>query len=101
MRDDYLADEIGRLMLARYDDSGSVVGLPMRQVGRRRECEVVAEASGLLLAEGARFNETISKLARTTYVPKGIYRFKSHEEANRHELDCLALGMGQLVSERR
>jgi len=29
-------------------------------------------ASGVLLAEGARFNEAISRLSQTTFVPKGI-----------------------------
>jgi hypothetical protein len=66
----------------------------MRQVGTRREPEVVEHASGRLLAEGARFNETVSRLAPTTFVPKGVYRFRSHDEANRHRLDCLVRGMG-------
>ena len=72
----------------------------MRQVGLRREPVLVERASGLLLAEGARFNEAISRLAPTTFVPKGVYRFKSHDEANRHELDCLARGMGLLAAKR-
>mgnify|MGYP003433280512 CR=1 FL=1 len=58
----------------------------MRRVGSRCEPVVVKQASGLLLAEGARFNEAVSRLAPTTFVLKGVYRFKSHEEANRHEL---------------
>ena len=72
----------------------------MRQVGSRREPVVVEQASGLLLSEGARFNETLSRLARTTFVPKGVYRFRSHDEANRHELDCVARGMGLLAAKR-
>ncbi len=72
----------------------------MRQVGVRREPEIVAQASGLLLAQGARFNETLSRLAPSTFVAKGVYRFRSHEEANRHEQDCLARGMGLLAVER-
>lgn len=72
----------------------------MRQVGVRREPEIVAQASGLLLEKGARFNETLSRLAPSTFVPKGVYRFRSHEEANRHEQDCLARGMGLLAVER-
>jgi hypothetical protein len=61
---------------------------------------VVQEASGVLLAEGARFNELISWLAPKTLIPKGLYRFRNHEEANRHEQDCLALGMGKLAARR-
>lgn len=72
----------------------------MRQVGVRREPQIVAQASGLLLEQGARFNETLSRLAPSTFVPKGVYRFRSHEEANRHEQDCLARGMGLLAAER-
>ena len=73
----------------------------MKRVGARREAAVVQQASGRLLAEGARFNEALAGLAPTTFVPKGVYRFKSHEEANRHELDCLARGMGLLALKRR
>jgi hypothetical protein len=72
----------------------------MRTVGSRREQPLEAQASGALLAEGARFNESIARLARSTFVAKGVYRFKSHEEANRHELDCLAQGMAGLAAER-
>lgn len=72
----------------------------MRQVGTRRERPLVARATGLLLAEGAGFNETVSGLSRSTFVPKGVYRYRSHEEANQHELDCLVRGMARLAAER-
>jgi hypothetical protein len=58
-------------------------------------------ASGELLAEGARLNETVANLAKTTFIPKGVYRFRSHEEANLHEAEQLAQGMGKLASSRR
>jgi hypothetical protein len=73
----------------------------MRQVGARREPELAERASGLLLAEGARFNEALSRLAPTTFVPKGVYRFRSHDDANRQQLDWLVRGMGRLAQERR
>jgi hypothetical protein len=73
----------------------------MRQVGSRREPEMVGRASGLLLAEGARFNEAVSRLAPTTFMPKGVYRFRSHDDANRQQLDCLVRGMGLLALKRR
>jgi hypothetical protein len=72
----------------------------MKIVGSRREQPVSSHASGVLLAEGARFNESIASLARSTFVSKGVYRFKSHEAANQHEQDCLIRGMGQLAAER-
>jgi hypothetical protein len=73
----------------------------VRRVGKRREAEMVEKASGLLLAEGARFNEAMAHLAPTMSVPKGVYRFKSHEEANRHEFDCLVRGMVGVALNRR
>lgn len=73
----------------------------MRQVGTRLDAEVVEQASGRLLAEGARLSESLSRLAPTTFVPKGIYRFGSHDEANRHWVECLAHGMGLLALKRR
>lgn len=58
------------------------------------------KASGRLLAEGARFNEAISRLSQSTFMPKGVYRFNSHADANRHEQDCLMCGMGRRAAER-
>ena len=73
----------------------------MRQVGSSRERPMTMQASGVLLAEGARFSESIAHLAPTMFVPKGVYRFHSHDEANRHAQDCLVRGMGLLAAERR
>jgi len=72
----------------------------MRQVGSRREREVAHDASASLLIEGARFNEAVSRLSQSTFVPKGIYRFRSHEAANQHAEDCLVRGMGLLAAMR-
>jgi hypothetical protein len=72
----------------------------MRQVGSRRELGVALAASGSLLREGARFNEAISQLSRSTFMPKGIFRFHSHEAANQHAEDCLVRGMGLLAATR-
>lgn len=72
----------------------------MRQVGSRLAQPVVLLASGQLLAEGARFSESVAQLTRSTFIPKGLYRFKSHNDANRHAQDCLVLGMGLLAAKR-
>ena len=72
----------------------------MRQVGSRREQGLALNASGSLLTEGARFNEAVSRLSQSTFVPKGIYRFRSHEAANKHAEDCLVRGMGLLAAMR-
>jgi hypothetical protein len=72
----------------------------MKTVGNRVEPDVTALATGDALAQGARFNEALAHLAKTTFVPKGIYRYQSHEAANRHEQDCLVQGMAQVAAER-
>ena len=69
--------------------------------GSRVDPPVVARASGLLLAEGALLSESLSRLAPPASVPKGVYRFKSHDEANRHHQDCLVRAMGLLAARRR
>jgi hypothetical protein len=72
----------------------------MRQVGSRRKRGLALNADGDVLTGGARFNEAISRLWQTTFMPKGIYRFCSHEAANRHAEDCLVQGMGRLAARR-
>lgn len=72
----------------------------MKTVGLRREPELLEHASGAALAAGARFGESIAALAKSTFIPKGVYRFKSHEAMNKHREDCLARGMGLLAAER-
>ena len=75
----------------------------MRNVGHRQERPISFSASAVLLAEGARFNDDIHRLptGNATFIPKGIFRFKTHEDANRHQLDCLVEGMTQAALARR
>ena len=74
----------------------------MRTIGCRKERPVSIVASGVLLAEGARFNDEIHRLptGNTTFIPKGVYRFMTHAEANQHQVDCLAKGMAKIAQER-
>jgi hypothetical protein len=74
----------------------------MRTVGRRKEQQITFSASAILLAEGARFNDEIHRLptGKRTFIPKGIFRFKTHEEANCHDLTCMVEGMAEIVLER-
>ncbi|MDR3300791.1 MAG: hypothetical protein LBU43_12570 [Candidatus Accumulibacter sp.] len=74
----------------------------MKIAGLRKERPVGTPASGELLLEGARFNDEIHRLptGHMTFIPKGIYRFKTHQEANRRQLDCLAKGMAKIALER-
>ncbi len=72
----------------------------MKQVGFRREAPVSVHASAEHLLQGARFNEALAWLSRSNFMPKGVYRYKSHEEANRHQMDCLVRGMARRAAER-
>jgi hypothetical protein len=74
----------------------------MRTIGRRKERPIGFLASGALLAEGARFNDEIHRLptGNTTFIPKGVYRFKTHDEAYQHQLECLTKGMAKIALER-
>lgn len=74
----------------------------MRVIGHRKERPISFSASADLLAEGTRFNDEIHRLPTgdPTYIPKGVFRFKTHEEANRHQLDCLVEGMARAAWER-
>jgi hypothetical protein len=56
-------------------------------------------ASGALLKRAAAINETLAALlpgGRTAFI-KGVYRYRTLEEANRHQDEMLA----ELMSERR
>lgn len=74
----------------------------MRTVGRRKQVPISYIASARLLEEGARFNDELHRLPTgdRTFIPKGLYRFKSHEQSNRFDLDCLAQGMARIARER-
>lgn len=69
----------------------------MRTVGHRRERPVVMRGDGALLAEGSLFSETILHLAVSTFIPKGVYRFYTHRDANKQQEDCLVQGLGRLA----
>lgn len=74
----------------------------MRTVGHRKNHPITFSASAELLIEGARFNEEIHRLptGNMTFIPKGVTRFSTHAEANRHQLDCLAAGMARVAQAR-
>jgi hypothetical protein len=72
----------------------------MKQVGKRVISPLQAEPSGELLIRWAAFNESIATIAGSSYMPKGVFRYKSHEEANRHQEACIAAGMAKLALAR-
>jgi len=75
----------------------------MRTVGHRQPVPITYAASATRLAEGARFNDEIHQLpsGNDSFIPKGVYRFRTHAEANRHQEECLARGMAALARLRR
>ena len=74
----------------------------MRTIVHRKERPISIAASGALLAEGVRFNDEIHRLrtGNSTFIPKGLYRFTTHAEANQQQLDCLTKGMAKIARER-
>ena len=74
----------------------------MKTVGHRSEPKIQATPSGRLLAEGARANDALHGFpgGDLAIVPKGVYRFMTHAEANRHWEECLAAAMARLARKR-
>ncbi|MGA8146330.1 MAG: hypothetical protein WB870_01980 [Gallionellaceae bacterium] len=74
----------------------------MRTVGHRKEHPITFSASATLLVEGARFNDELHHLptGNTTFIPKGVFWFNSHEDANRFQQDCLIQGMARIALDR-
>ena len=73
----------------------------MRQIGNRRQAECLfPSAHAGLLVQGAVFSESVAHLTRSTFVPKGVYRFRTQQEANEHAQTCLSRGMAELAARR-
>lgn len=72
----------------------------MKTIGQRQEPSLTFHATGEQLAAGAQFSEAIAKLSPVHLVPKGVSRFKTHDEANRHWDFCLARSMAALAAMR-
>ena len=74
----------------------------MRTIGHRKERPVTFAASAELLSEGARFNDEIHRLptGKNSFMPKGVFLFKSHEEANHQQMNALINGMARIAQER-
>lgn len=74
----------------------------MRKVGTRKEATVQPLPHATALASGAEFSMSISQLAGgSTFVPKGLYRFRTHEEAQEKTASWLAAGMARIALERK
>jgi len=89
--------EIRRVASAAFTESGE----PARQVGRRVLRPASAELSLQALSEAFVLSGELGKLSGgSTFFPKGVFRYRSHEEANRHWDECVARGMARLAVER-
>lgn len=74
----------------------------MKVIGRRAEAPLSFSASGKLLAQGARFNDDLRGLptGNAGCIPKGLHRFRTHEDADAHAQQCLADLMARLAARR-
>ncbi|MDA8095281.1 MAG: hypothetical protein M0T84_15510 [Betaproteobacteria bacterium] len=71
----------------------------MRTVGCRTERPLTFHASTELFVKGVDFNDEIHRTFSTQNngVKRGVYHFKSHQEANEHQLKCIAEKMARLA----
>ncbi|MEI6702693.1 MAG: hypothetical protein WCL71_04045 [Deltaproteobacteria bacterium] len=68
----------------------------MRTIGKRKELIPTGKPSAENLIRGATMNEAMQKLptGTTTFIPKGkVYRFKTINEANRFQEECVIAGI--------
>lgn len=65
----------------------------MKVVGKRKERNITLHADGALLREGALFNTEMQKMQSTFRFPRGVFRYKSHEEADSHMMECVVNSM--------
>ena len=74
----------------------------MRQVGKRKPREPALQPSGEFLLSARAHQRGARALAavQTTGILKGLYRFRTHEEMNRHDDEALARAMGINIRRR-
>ena len=71
-----------------------------RTVGKRTELELCFYASGNALKKAASFNESLQSAfpyGRMICCRKGVYHFKTHEEANLHQEEYIANTMARIA----
>ena len=72
---------------------------PTRVVGRRTEQPITFDASSELFRQGIRFNDEMNRMTPGGHIgiPKGVIHFKSHEEQNVYDLECVAKNMARIA----
>ena len=75
----------------------------MRIIGKRKEPVPTGRPTAENLIRGAKMNEEMQKLptGNTTFIPRGkVYRFKTMDEANRFQEQCVIEGIASAVNRR-
>lgn len=76
----------------------------MRIVGKRQQYDIVSDASATKLVEGARWNDGMNKLfgaAQPGVFQRGVYCYRSHEEADAAWFDAIVRRMVKIARARR
>ena len=76
----------------------------MRVVGKQKQYDITFDASAESLANGARWNDAMHKTfgaGQPGVFPKGVYRYRSHDEADAAWMDALVNRMATLAVSRR
>lgn len=76
----------------------------MRAVGKRSQYDITLDASAEKLVCGARWNDAVNATfgqAGVGIFPKGVYCYRSHEEADAARLDATAARMARIALNRR
>ncbi|NNM65452.1 MAG: hypothetical protein HKL99_12705 [Burkholderiales bacterium] len=76
-------------------------GMTVRTVGRRIERRISSQPDGQGVAAAAALTESLVAMGGGRLVRKGVYRFMSHEDADRQQQHALAESMADLVQMRR
>lgn len=74
----------------------------MKVVGKRKEPEIVFHASSIKLKEGAIFNDETQKILgkKIGFFKKGVYHYKTHEQANKHWEESIIQGVIKRLNEK-
>ncbi len=75
----------------------------MRVVGNRAQYDISALPSAEKLVTGARWNDAFAAVfghADQGAFPKGVYRYRSHEEADAAWLEAIAVRMARIALAR-
>ncbi len=76
--------------------------MQQKTIGTRIASPILGQPSAEYLAAGAAFCEELTALGgASTFIPKGVYRFRSLAEAEAQRVDALARGLAARAAARR